>query len=74
MSTSPDLLSVVVTGISPSLSNFGDKKQKFGYTNNPKYLNKKPDESFEASEKKNFSLKSKKRLSFLGVKFMSALR
>ena len=41
-------------------SSFKDKKKKFGYTNNPKYFNKKPDESFEDS-KKNSSFKFKKK-------------
>ncbi len=41
-------------------SSFKDNKKKFGYTNNPKYFNKKPDESFENS-KKNSSFKGKKR-------------
>ena len=40
---------------------FKDKKKKFGYTNNPKYFNKKPDESFENSDKKNSSFKGKKK-------------
>ncbi len=42
-------------------SSFRDKNKKFGYTNNPKYFNKKPDESFENSEKKDSFLKGKKR-------------
>jgi ATP-dependent RNA helicase DeaD len=42
-------------------SSFRDKKKKFGYTNNPKYFNKKSDETFENSEKKSSSLKGKKR-------------
>ena len=41
-------------------SSYKDKKKKFGYTNNPKYFSKKPDESFEDS-KKNSSFKFKKK-------------
>ena len=41
-------------------TSFKDKKKKFGYTNNPKYFNRKPDESFEDS-KKNSSFKFKKK-------------
>ena len=36
------------------------RKKKFGYTNNPKYFNRKPDVSFEDS-KKNSLFKGKKR-------------
>ena len=41
-------------------SSFKDKKKNFGYTNNPKYFNKKPDESFEDSKKRS-SFKFKKK-------------
>ncbi len=42
-------------------SSFGDKKKPFGYTNNPKYFNKKPGDSFEDTDKKNSSFKEKKK-------------
>ena len=45
--------------------NFFNKNRQdsrpIGYTNNPKYFNKKSDETFENSEKKSSSLKGKKR-------------
>ena len=42
-------------------SSFRDKKKPFGYTNNPKYFNKKPGDSFEDVGKKNSSFKGKKK-------------
>ena len=42
-------------------SSFKDKKKPFGYTNNPKYFNKKPSNSFEDLGKKNSSFKGKKK-------------
>ena len=42
-------------------SSFRDKKKPFGYTNNPKYFNKKPGDSFENVGKKNSSFKGKKK-------------
>ena len=42
-------------------SSFRDKKKPFGYTNNPKYFNKKAGESFEDVGKKNSSFKGKKK-------------
>ena len=42
-------------------SSFDDKKKPFGYTNNPKYFNKKSDESSDELGKKNSSFKSKKK-------------
>ena len=42
-------------------SSFRDKKKPFGYTNNPKYFNKKPSDSFEDVGKKNSSFKGKKK-------------
>ena len=43
-------------------SSFKDKKKKFGFTNNPKYFDKKPsDDSTIDSNKNNFKFKSKKK-------------
>jgi len=43
-------------------SNFKDKKKKFGFTNNPKYFDKKPsDDSPIDSNKKNLKFKTKKK-------------
>jgi superfamily II DNA/RNA helicase len=42
-------------------SSFGDKKKPFGYTNNPKYFNKKSNNSSEDEGEKKFSFKAKKK-------------
>ncbi len=43
-------------------SNFKNNKKKFGFTNNPKYFDKKPtDESSGASKKKGFKFKRKRK-------------
>ena len=42
-------------------SSFSDKKKPFGYTNNPKYFDKKPDVTYNESNKKKSSFKGKKK-------------
>ena len=42
-------------------SKFKDKKKPFGYTNNPKYFNKKLDQSSEETKEKNPFLRGKKK-------------
>jgi superfamily II DNA/RNA helicase len=42
-------------------SSFGKKKKPFGYTNNPKYFDKKPDVANNDSDKSNSSFKGKKK-------------
>ena len=42
-------------------SNFKEKKKSFGYTNNPKYFDKKPEETNEDLNRKGFSFKKNKR-------------
>ncbi len=45
----------------PRKSSFRDKKKPIGYTNNPKYFNKRSDHSIEEPDKKKFSFKRKKK-------------
>ena len=49
-------------GIKHLNSYFKDKKKKFGFTNNPKYFNKKPSNDLDIkSDKKDFKFKGKKK-------------